>query len=166
MSDATLTTVDPDDESPIAENVIDFFAFKEERDVFLRGTDQYVTIKKFTEGDRRKYMNATSREIAFDKSGRTSMSLRAGDDRLALLRAAVVNWHLLRNGRELAFNERNLNAFLDAADPKLIDDIEKAVRDFNPFLIQDLELEDIDEQIAELEELRKKKLAEDDAKND
>jgi hypothetical protein len=154
VSDETVLDIPPTAE------VVDFFSFSETTEYELRDTGQYVTIKRMTEGDRRKYLNATSREINFDGAGHTSMNLKPGDDRRALLEVALVDWSLLRNGKPIPFNTGNLRQFLDSADPALVDAIDKAVRDYNPWLMADVTLEDIDEQIADLEDLRRKKLAE------
>jgi len=161
---ATLTTVS--DTVPEELEVVDFFAFKETKEVYLRDTQQYLTIKRLTEGDRRKYMNATSREVKFAQGGSTSMALRPGDDRRALLETAVCGWNVSRNGKPVDFNTRNFAAFLDAVDPTLIDEVEKEVRAYNPWLMADVTVEDIDEQLAELEELRKTKLMEAEGNGD
>jgi len=168
MSDAVLTTVATDDSGVIPESLVavDFFSFKETKEVELRGSGQFVTIKKFTEGDRRKYMNTTSREVKFAQSGQTSMDLRPGDDRRALLEIAISGWSVQRNGRPLEFTPRNLGTFLDSVDPSLVDEIEDAVRDYNPWLLNDVTIEDIDAQIAELESLRKRKVIEAEGKAD
>jgi len=162
--DAVLTTVS--DTVPEELEVVDFFAFKETKDVNLRDTDQYLTIKRFTEGDRRKYMNATSREVKFAQGGSTSMALRPGDDRRALLETAVVGWNISRAGRPLDFSPRNFTTFLDSVDPTLIDEVEKVIREYNPWLMADVTVEDIDEQITELEELRKTRLMEAEGNDD
>lgn len=150
------------DSTPIQE---DYFAFDAIEQVFLPDGVSYVDIKILNEGARRKYMNSVNREVKLQKAtGDAVMKLASGDERKAILESSIVNWNLSRGGQPLAFSDNNLKQFLDKASPKVIDLIEKKVREINPWLTGDVTVEEIDKQIAELESLREQRLAEDEGK--
>jgi hypothetical protein len=98
------------------------------------------------------------------------MKMATGDERHALLESAIVGWNLVRaNAKDgtvspITFSPGALKQFLDKAPPGVIDRIEKDIRDKNPWLVGDVTIEDIDEQIAELNELREKKVQEAEGK--
>ncbi len=120
-----------------------------------------ITFRKFNEGQRRKYLNKVNRDVRVQKvTGDAIMSMKPGDERAALLEDAIVDWNLHRGGQPHQFNSKNLREFLDLADPKLIDDIEKAVKLANPWMLGDMEPEDIDREIKNLQELKAKILEE------
>lgn len=148
---------------------VDYFGFDEVHRVMLPDGKSWIEHKTLNEGARRKYMNRVNREVRLQKSGDAYMKMATGDERHVLLEEAIVGWNLVRadkNGepKPLQFTQANRNAFLEAAPPAIIDLIEKDIRDKNPWLVGDVTIEDIDEQIAELQELREKKVAEAEGK--
>jgi len=148
---------------------VDYFGFEETHRVLLADGISYIEHKTLNEGARRKYMNRVNREVRLQKSGDAFMKMATGDERHALLEEAIVGWNLVRadksrNIQPLTYNVTNRNAFLESAPPAVIDRVEKDVRDKNPWLVGDVTIEDIDEQIAELTELREKKVLEDEGK--
>lgn len=150
---------------------VDYFGFDESRDVYLPDGKQYVTIKKLNEGDRRQYLNKVNKDIRIERNtGDAKLKVATGDDRVALLKSAITGWHLMRKNErtgdweETPFKDQQLNQFLEKANPKVIDIIEKEVRKDNEWLVGDVTVEDIDKQMAELQELRDKKIAEAEGK--
>jgi len=148
---------------------VDYFGFDETHRVMLPDGRSYIEHKTLTEGARRKYMNSVNREVRLQKSGDAFMKMATGDERHALLESAICGWNLVKadKGGEvkpLSFSPGALKSFLDAAPPGVIDLIEKDIRDKNPWLVGDVTIEDIDEQIAELNELREKKVLEAEGK--
>lgn len=157
MSEAGVSTSDPVQ--------VDYFGFEEVNTVMLPDGKSYVQHQTLTEGARRKYLNSVNREVRLQKaSGDAILRMQTGEERFALLKAALVGWNLVRNSQPVPFTTRAVDEFLEKAPPKIIDVIEKDVRKHNPWLMQDVTLEDIDQQIAELEELREQKLKEDEGK--
>lgn len=152
----------PTDEPAFA----DYFGFEQTEVVPMPDSRQWVEIRVLNEGQRRKYLNSVNRDVRVQRgTGDAFMRLSSGDEKRALLESAIVNWNLRRGGQLVPFNERNLREFLDKADPRIIDRIEKAVRKANPWLQQDWTVEEIDEEIAELQELRQRKLDEAEGKD-
>jgi len=150
---------------------VDYFGFDETRNVPLPDGVSYVTIQALNEGAPRNYLNQVNKDIRIERqTGDARMKVASGDDRHTLLRAAIVGWHLKRRNdrtdalEDVPFTAGNMNKFLEAANPKIIDIIEKEVRKDNEWLVGDVTIEDIDKQIEELQALRVKKVAEQEGK--
>lgn len=135
---------------------VDFFAFDLTETVYLPGSStQYVVIKSLTEGEKKAYQNLVNREVTLKKGGDAQMKMAAGDERHHLLKNGIVDWHLLRRpvkgGRPdmsqplqpVTFNARELGLFLDHANPVVVEHIEKALRKANPWLMAEMDLEDM-----------------------
>lgn len=135
---------------------VDYFGFDETYRVELPDGKSFVEHQALNEGARRRYMNDVNREVRLQKGGDAFMSMATGDERHSLLESAISGWNLMRGGKPVAFNKQELRAFLTSAPPKIIDLIEKDIRDKNDWLTGDVTEEDIDEQIEELEELRER----------
>ncbi len=145
----------------------DYFGFEETFEVTLPDGLSKIIHKRLTEGDRRNYLDKVNREVRLQKTtGDAIMKMQAGQERHVLLDAAIVGWNLQRAGQPVPFSKGSqgstLAQFLNAADPKVVDIIEKAIRKENPWLMADLSVEDIDQQIAELQEMRDVKVKEEE----
>lgn len=143
----------------------DYFGFSETHRVMLPDGVSFVTHQTLNEGARRKYLNDVNREVKLQKTtGDAIMKIQSGSERFSLLKAAIVGWNLQRGGQDVPFNPRNLEEFLTAANPRIVDLIEKDVRKANPWLMAEMTVEDIDKQIEELQEMRAVKLEEEEGK--
>jgi hypothetical protein len=167
--EASLTALGESLEEPV---FVDYFAFDESHRVPLPDGRQYVEHRTLNEGQKKKYQNSVNRDVVIRKAtGDAQMRMAQGDERHALLTAAISGWFLLRKDRntgqviEVPFNTRTLNEFLEKAPPRVIEAIEKDIRKVNPWLMAELTLEDIDKEIAELQELRQKKVEEEQGKS-
>ncbi len=143
----------------------DYFGFEETDRVFLPDHVSYVEHKVLNEGQRRKYLNAVNRDVRIQKAtGDALMRMSPGDERMQLLKTAIVGWNLKRGGQDVPFNDRNLTEFLEKANPRIMDLIEKEIRKANPWLLAELSIEDIDREIQGLTELRERKVEEEEGK--
>lgn len=138
--------------------IIDYFAQDAPSKVMLPDGVQYVLVRKFNEGERRKYMNATNRDVRIQKvTGDALMNMKPGDERKAKLETAITGWHLYRSGQELPYNDRNKREMLDLFPPAVIDKIDKEISLLNPWMLNEMSSEDIEKEIADLQELLAKK---------
>lgn len=136
---------------------VDYFAAAGTYDVMLPDGVQYVTVKEFREGDRRKYLSKVNRDIRIEKvSGDAKMRGPAGEEKVALLQAAIVGWYLFNGGAEFPYSERALATFIDAAPPAVIDHIDREIRKHEPWLQTEATVEEIDQEIEALQEMRAK----------
>lgn len=151
------------DSTPVQE---DYFSFDITDRVELPDGVSYIEIKVLNEGARRKYLNSVNREVKLQKAtGDAIMQLASGDERKAILESSICGWNLMRNGQPVAYSEGAVREFLNKTNPKIIDLIEKRVRELNPWLTADVSIEDIDQNIKELQELREQKVKEQEGKD-
>jgi hypothetical protein len=147
-----------------------YFGFSVKHQVMLPDGVSYIEHQELNEGSRKKYLDNLNREVAIKKvSGDAHMKLQSGTDKHILLEEAICGWNLLGpDMKPVGFNKMgkgsSLMQFLDSADPTIIDLIEKDIRKHNPWLMSDMSVEDIDKQIAELEEMREAKVKEEAGK--
>lgn len=128
-------------------------------DVTLHDGVSTVTIQVLNEGQRKAFQNKTNRDVRVQRSSQDMfVRMAPGDERWALLEVAIVGWNLPASSQ--GFNPRNLARFLAAAPPADVDAIEKAVRMANPWLLAETSVEDLEKEIATLQDLLAKKIAE------
>jgi len=143
----------------------DYFGFEERQVCNLPDGVSWIEHQTLNEGARREYLNKVNKEVAIKRlSGDAVMKMQSGDDKHALLEAAIVGWNLTRAGQPVPFSKGSrgstLSQFLEKTDPKIVDIIEKDVRKHNTWLMVDLSVEDIQKQIDELEEMKAVKIKE------
>jgi len=117
----------------------------------------WIKFKKMNEGDKAKFQKTSSRDLVLERqSGNARMKVDPGGDRHALIIECCVDWNLKRGPQRepILFSERNLREFLALANPQIVEDLEKAIRKFNPWLMAEMTVEDIDREIDNLKEMR------------
>jgi len=145
---------------PVADEAVevpqrrDFFGAKEDEIVELDDAGSHVRVKYFVAGDKSKYLKALNRQVELGKDGKSRIQISGAEDQAALLRVAITGWGIYQGERALPFTNNNLRDFLSKAPVDVLDTIEKQVRKMNPFLDDELTVEEIDAQITDLEELR------------
>ena len=114
---------------------VDYFDFHETHDVTLPN-GWSVTVKVLNEGERRRYLNQTNRDVKMDSKTKTLiMRSQVGDDENTLLSIAVVDWAVVRDGKPLAFNKGNLQQALDKWPPAAWAPVLKKIREINDWLM-------------------------------
>jgi len=151
--------VGPGVDLPVQKQV-DYFGFAEtSRYTFPDGVT-FFELKAMNEGEKSKFQKMTQRDLVLEKgSGNARFKMDPATERHELIKASVVGWNLMRNGTPVPFEQTGranpLNDFLELANPKVVEEIELAIRKLNPWLLNDMSVEDIDKQIEELQDLRK-----------
>ena len=134
----------------------DYFGFAATEKHFLPDKTSWVEITVMNEGAKSQYQKKTSRDLVLERrSGNARMNVDPSSERHELIKACVVGWNLKRNGVDVPFNGVQLGDFLTLADPKIVEDIEKACRKANPWLLGEMSSEDIQREIDNLEEMKK-----------
>ena len=139
---------------------VDYFGFaKTEKFMFPDGVS-FIEFRAMNEGEKKKYQDKTSQDLILERnSGNARMNVKAGTERWELIKACVVSWNLTRNGEPLPTDlrenkgMRQFDDFLLFADPRIIEDLEKAIRKANPWLLAEMKPEDIEKQIEDLQEM-------------
>lgn len=162
-----MATATPKDITPSEQAMIDDgreITEKVQQDYF--GTDTtyryifpdditWVEFKVMNEGDRARYQRETLREVTVRKqSGDTSLQVDPAKEREILLDNAYQDWNLLKGDVPAPAGKANFKAWREKANPKLIDEMMKCVRENNPFLITDNMNEE--EILREIDDLNRK----------
>jgi len=145
----------------------DYFAFEVDHTIPLPDGKSYIIHRELNEGQRKKYLNQTNRDVVVSRVTQDmKVRMAPGDERHALLKAAITGWSLMRAGQPVPFHTRTLDEFLEKAPPRIVDLIEKEVRKANPWLLAEMSVEDIDKELANLAEMREAKVKEEAGKLD
>src|SRR5688572_6474931 len=135
---------------------IDYFGFQERKNYYLPDKVSYFVLEAMNEGAKAKFQKSTRRDLVLKKgSGDASFSIDPAQERHALIRECVKDWNMMRGGQSIPFGEAGLRDFLSLADPKIVEGLELEIRKMNPWLLNELTVEEIDKQIEELQEMRK-----------
>lgn len=155
---------------PVMEQVYeDYFGFDETKTWYFPDGKQYIAFKVMSEGDKSKFQRATNRDITLSRtSGDARIKADPAAERWALLEASVVGWNMYRNGQPVPFTigspSATFNQWLNGANPRLVEDLEFAIRKANPWLQADMTVEEIDKEMDRLRELRESVVATEAAK--
>lgn len=140
------------DEHQTAEQA-DYFGFSQTFKFVFPDKLTWIEFKKFNEGDKKKYQDKVSKDLVIKRGGDASMKVLQGSERHELIHTACVDWNLKRNGESVPFNKIQLGDFLALTDPILVEDLEKAIRKANPWLLGEMTAADIEKEIESLQEM-------------
>lgn len=145
----------------------DYFGFDEIETWYFPDGKQWMKFKKLNEGDRAKYLRATRPDVTINqRSGDAKIPMDTANDRRELILASVVDWSIARRSPKnpsqfemVPFSGQAqgsaVGQWLQKANPALVSKLEKAIRMANPWLMNEMSVEQIDKEIADLQELRK-----------
>lgn len=153
-----------------------YWGVKDKKKWYLGDGQQWIEFKKMDEGAKRKYQQRTNRDITINRDQSTKLGIDPAEDRHVLIEMSVVDWYMVipKNPEDLenteweqaAFAPALLRKWLELGDPKAIQDLEVEIRMFNPWMQSDMTVEEIDKEIARLEEVRKEAVEREAAKAD
>lgn len=138
---------------------VDFFGGVEERERwYFPGQDtQFIEFALMTEGMRKQWQRKTNRGIKVNRNSQDAeINVDAASDREWLLKIAVKDWYIInpkKSNQPVAYTEREFAAWMERANPRLIDKLEQAIRDANPWMMDEMDPEAIREEIERLEKL-------------
>jgi len=139
----------------------DYFGFASTERFLLPDGVSFIEYRIMNEGKKAQFQKMTSRDLVIEgKTGNARTRMDPAQERHELIRQSVIGWNLKRrrsaNGplEDVPFNNSTLGQFLQDANPKLVEDLELAIRKSNPWLLNELTVEQIDAQMDELRELR------------
>lgn len=133
----------------------DYWSFSQTERYVLPDGKQWIEFNIMNEGQKSSYQKKINRDIKINrKSGDASIKSDIADERHALIETSVVNWNMRQGGNNVAFSVQMLRNWLNVANPRIVEALEFAIRKANPWLQGDMSIEDIDEEIQRLQELR------------
>lgn len=141
-----------------------YWGFESTEKFYLPDGKQFIVLSRMNEGAKSKYQNSTRSAITLKRqSGDASIISDVAKERHALIEACAKDWNFFRpdpsnNGGMVPapFVDRafGFRQWLLVADPAIIEDLEKKCREVNPWLLNDMTVEAIDEEILSLNERR------------
>lgn len=143
----------------------DYFGFDETLTYTFPDGKQNIKFKPMTEGKKSQFQKNTNRDVVVERaSGNARMKVDPASERQELLKASVVDWFLVKRNPStnkfepvpFTIGTRNstFELWLEGANPKLVEELERAVRKANPWLLADQTVEEIDKEIESLQEAR------------
>lgn len=138
----------------------DYWGFSENHKFFFPDGLQFIEYKTMTEGDKQKFQRATNRDLTLSRqTGDAKVKVDQASDRNALFTVACSDWNLRRDGKPVPFTNDGkggtLQQWLQVANPRIVEDLEKAIRLANPWLLGDMKPDDIRKQIDDLQDMLK-----------
>lgn len=137
----------------------DYWGTDDIRRHMLPDGKQYFEFRVMNEGDKAKFQKLTNQDLTIGRDNTAKVRMDPAAERHTLIKTSVTNWNLYKavNGRPepVGFSKQLLEKWLDTAPPKIVEDLEYAIRKANPWLQADMTVEEIDKEIERLEELRK-----------
>lgn len=143
-----------------------YYSFDEKDRWYFPDGRQWIEFKKLTEGDRAKYLKATRSDVHLNqKSGEARIPFDQSEDRKSLLIHSITDWHIVAfiGGKPtpMPFQPTSTGGkggvvaqWIDRANPAVLAQLEKAIRKANPWLLNEMSVEQIDKEITDLQELR------------
>ncbi|AOE44610.1 tail assembly chaperone [Gordonia phage Jumbo] len=125
---------------------------------------QYIEFKPMNEGARARFQKKTNRGVVIEsRTQNARMSMDPASDRRALFEESVIDWRLARNGTLMNFSHHEFMRWVETANPKIIDELETAIRKSNEWMISELSSEAIREEIENLEDRYKEAVKREEA---
>lgn len=151
---------------PDLEGVEDYFGFDDFKTFDLPDGKQWIKFKVMNEGERAKFQRKTNKDIKINRqSGDASINADVASERHELIKTSVVDWKMYARTepggpfQEVTFSVSsgrfNLDAWLSRTNPKIVDDLELAIRMANPWMQADMTVDEIEREISRLEDLRR-----------
>jgi len=150
---------------PIADDQYeDYFGFEKTEVFTLPDGKQQIFFQVMNEGQKTRFQQKTNRDIHVNRNSQ-DMRIKAdpAGERQALIESSVTGWSLKKkvNGQwvDAPFSNNGtpgdeLHKWLANANPKIVEDLEDAIRKANPWLQADMSVEQIDEEMQRLADLR------------
>ena len=135
----------------------DYFGFAKDDKFYFPDGVTWMQFNVMNEGAKTKFQKQTQKDLVLERqSGNARMKVDPGIERHEIIRQSVTNWNLVRGAQKtpVPYSDRALKDFLELSDPKLVEDIEKAIRKANPWLLGEMTVKDIDREIESLQEMR------------
>lgn len=155
-------------ESPVMEKMQydDYWSFEQTKRYIFPDTVQWIEFQVMNEGQKSMYQKEINRDITINRrSGDAKIKSDIADERHALIKKSVVNWSMFRNGQMVPYSQSMFANWLGAADPRLVEALEFAIRKANPWLQGDMSVKDIDEELERLKELREEAVKREEGKD-
>ena len=132
----------------------DYWGVDEFHEYYLPDGVQYFRFKIMNEGDKTKFEKMTNQDLIVNRDQSARVRVDPSEQRHTLIKTSVVGWHLYKDGQFVDFNTHVLEKWLTVAPPKIVEQLEFAIREANPWMQAEMTLEGVDEELERLHRLR------------
>jgi hypothetical protein len=147
MTDQPVTP--PDSQPPVE----DYWGTEEYSQWYLPDGIQYFQFKIMNEGDKSKFEKITNQDMIVNQDRSARLRYDQTAQRHALIKMSVTDWHLFKDGEIADFAPAILDKWLQVANPKLVEDLEFAIRMANPWMQSEMTEEEVQKEIDRLYEV-------------
>lgn len=152
---------------PMAEEVQyeDYFGFESHHEFTLPDGRQKIFFTSLNEGQKTKFQQKINKDIHLNRQTQDArIKTDPAGERHELILASVTGWTLKRRSKTGGWEDApysgerpgsELHKWLQVANPVIVEDLELAIRKANPWLQAEMTVEQVDEEIKRLEDLRK-----------
>lgn len=149
-----------DDGPDNGELYIDYWGTDETHRHTLPDGKQWFEFQIMDEGARSRFQKLTNTDLTVMRDNTAKVKMDPAAERHTLIKESVINWNLMQKGPDgnwsaAPWSKRNLEQWLEKAPPKIVDELEFAIRKANPWMQADMSVEEIDKEIGRLYDLRK-----------
>lgn len=149
------TQVQPEQHTGTEQVFADYWGTDETHKHFLPDGQQYFEFKIMNEGDKVKFQKLTNQDLVVGRDQSARVRVDPAAERHTLIKTSVTGWNLYKQGQSILFSKQMLDKWLEAAPPKLVEELEYAIRMANPWMQAEMSTEEIDKEIERLYETRK-----------
>jgi len=131
---------------------------------YLPDGKQWFEFTIMNEGQKAEYQKKTSKDLRVQgRTGDALVSVDPAGERHMLIKSSVTGWYLMQKNpkdgtwEQAPFSTKALDNWLTKAPPRIVEKLEFAIRMANPWLQQEMTLEQMREQRDQIEEMIRNK---------
>jgi hypothetical protein len=137
----------------------DYWGVDEKHKFTLPDGKQWIEFQIMDEGAKTRFQKLTNQDLTIDRNNQAKVRMDPANERHTLIKESVTDWLMYKkvDGRPepVGFSKQLLQKWLEVGPPKVIEDLEHAIRMANPWMQAEMTVELIDEQIDRLQEQRR-----------
>lgn len=125
---------------------------------------QWIEFKLMNEGMKSQFQKLTNQDLTIGRDNTAKVRMDAAEERHTLIKQSVVDWNLYAPDPQTgemgyaAFSKQMLNKWLEVGPPKIIEELEMAIRKANPWMQAEMTVEAVEKEIDRLTEVRRELL--------
>ena len=156
----TLPQVGSDERPDSGELYVDYWGTDETHRHVLPDGKQWFEFKIMDEGARTRFQKLTNSDLTVMRDNTAKVKMDPAAERHTLIKESVTDWNLMQkypdgSFQAAPFSKQGLSQWLEKAPPKIVDELEFAIRKANPWMQADMSVEEIDKEVDRLLDLRK-----------
>lgn len=139
--------------------IVDYWGTDEPKKWYFPDGQQYIEFNIMDEGAKVRFQKLTNQDLIVNRDNTAKVKVDPATERHTLIKESVFNWHMFKivDGRPepVGYSKQMLQKWLEVAPPKIVEDLEHAIRMANPWMQAEMTVEEVDKEIERLYEVRK-----------